>query len=65
MSPKILLLLIFVVLLAVSFKAVDVVLSKEAKQENRLLLKDRIKGAIIGIIFWSAFVYYATIILYI
>lgn len=60
MSSKILLILIFVVLLAMSFKVIDVVVTKEAKKENRMLLKDRIKGAIIGILFWGTFVYIAT-----
>lgn len=63
MSSKTLLFVAFIILLAGSYQVIKLVLSKEAKQENRLLLKDRVKGAGIGIIFWGVFVYFATTIL--
>ena len=63
MSSKTLLFVVFIILIAVSYQAIKLVLSKEAKQENRLLLKDRVKGAVIGIIFWGVFIYFATAIL--
>jgi hypothetical protein len=57
MVEKTLIIALFLALLVISFKIINVVLSKEAKINNRSLLIDRVKGAIIGVCFWVLFVY--------